>query len=160
MTSYCSNNKNEFSNEEVIINFVPDGYLVKKVNNKIFNNDYFNKYNKFFKFCKMSPLPEYMQQPSSSDGWFCHFYVLPYEPEDKVKSFIPSMYQKNRFSRKFEVKTIKINKFNVLRWRYQIGKTRLEHFLVLGNQYNYLFISSPYGESSRVLQVIRTMRFK
>lgn len=149
-----------FENDEVVIFFAPEGFIVKSQKSKRDSKNYFKRYSYHIKFCKQPVLPNYVQQVVSSDGWLCNFYVLPYETEDKVRGQIKTAYKTNKYARFSDAKVIKINHFKVLTWRYSIGKTRLAHFLVFGKKHHYLFISSPYGEQRTILKLIKTMKYQ
>ena len=48
----------------------------------------------------------------------------------------------------------------VIRWRFQAGKTRLDHYLLIGKKFNYLFVSSPYGSNGAIEELISRTKFR
>lgn len=122
---------------------------------------YFRQYDLHIKFCRQPALPPHVQQVRSEDGWLCSFYRLPPLGAGAARAEI--------LARKPEQTTISYAKAEgigteahqdlpMLVWREQSGKTRLDHFLVLGPRHNYLFVSSPYGDGDRIREVLRTLR--
>ncbi|MDH5680811.1 MAG: hypothetical protein OEZ36_04430 [Spirochaetota bacterium] len=158
--SFSSEREMIFDNGEVILSFAPDGFITTLLKKTPDPKNYFNRYKYLVKFHRVKPQPAYVQQVSSEDGWLSELRVLPKENMDKLIEDIPGMYPPNKYARLTEVRLINVKKFKVLNWKHQIGKTRLQHFLVLGRKHNYLFISSPYGETESILALIRKMSYK
>ena len=50
-----------------------------------------------------------------------------------------------------------VNDLPVISWRNQRGKTRLDHFLVLGDEHAYHFTSAPYGNGDEIELIIESM---
>ena len=160
VTGWSSEREMIFDNGEVTLSFAPGGFIITKLDKTPDPKNYFNRHKYLVKFNRVKPQPAYVQQVSSSDGWLSELRVLPKENMDKLIEDIPGMYPANKYARLTEVTMVNVNKHKVLRWKYQIGKTRLQHFLVLGGKHNYLFISSPYGETESILALIRKMSYK
>ena len=88
-------------------------------------------------------------------------FILPSLSLKALKKEIPSYLARYPLYQLTEkVKEVTIGDKKVLRWRAQNGKTRLDHFVVFGPRYNYLFVSSPYGSSNGGIEkAILAMKF-
>ncbi|MDH5657347.1 MAG: hypothetical protein OEZ34_15655 [Spirochaetia bacterium] len=125
--------------------------------NPFVKKNYFSTFTKKIRFCPVSKQPAYMQQVVSESGWMCEFYILPGKSKNEIRRHILNSYVHNKFSHYSEIEELTISKRQILKWRYRIGKTRLDHFLIFGKKVNYLFISSPYGENGDVIPLIETL---
>lgn len=101
---------------------------------------------------------------SNSFSYYSHLsslYILPKMSRRKIKEEVEYYVKKHspyQISEKIE--KIKIRDKKVFKWRIQSGKTRLDHYIFFGNDYNYLFVSSPYGSSGVIENVILEMELE
>ncbi len=156
-SSVDSKKKKMFSNTEIQVDLGPFEVLEKPQRKKA--DSYFYRVKQQIKFCKQPELPPYVQQVHSESGWLCELYVLGVADEKTVRADIKRSYPENKFGHYSKVQKLKIAGFDVLKWRYRIGKTRLDHFLVFAKQFHYLFVSSPYGDGARIHKIVETMKY-
>jgi len=156
-----SNNKT-YEDSGVKIDFSNGGYAEYRLdNNNPFNeNNYFSTYIKIIEFCPTINLPSHMQQVQSKSGWLCKLYILPGTSKDNAIDSIKNCHKFHKHSYQSETEEIVIKNKQILKWRYEIGKTRLDHYLVFGIKDNYLFISSPYGEHGEIVSLIENLILK
>ncbi|MCH2042561.1 MAG: hypothetical protein MK212_00350 [Saprospiraceae bacterium] len=90
-------------------------------------------------------------QPSF--GNLASLYILPKISEKKIRQLVSQYVQElDGFQlTKIPVRE-QIGKHTVWKWRYQSGKSRYDHFLVLGENLNYLFVSSAYSAGNGGLE--------
>jgi hypothetical protein len=108
-------------------------------------------------FCKWYPAPPEVQQVSRPDrGYLCELHILPAQSERKTFQQVEAAHEaeSRKHVRNFRLETVTIGKHRVVRWRFQAGKTRLDHFILIGKKYNYLFVSSPYGSNGSIEEII------
>jgi len=81
------------------------------------------------------------------NGFLCELHILPFQTNSTALEIIQSASKEKRADRSGiqNLTSEKLYGFDVIRWRFQTGKTRLDHYLLIGKKHNYLFISSPYG---------------
>jgi hypothetical protein len=95
---------------------------------------------------------------SNSFSYYSHLsslYILPKMSRRKLKVEIESYVKKHP---PFHIsEKLKLGNKKVYKWRIQSGKTRLDHYVFFGNEYNYLFVSSPYGSNGVIENVILEM---
>lgn len=99
-----------------------------------------------------------LSNPFSYYFYLSSLYIMPQKSVKELKKEIKDYIKKNplfQISKKIEI--IKIADKKVLKWRAQNGKTRLDHYVVFGTTYNYLFVSSPYGTNGVIENVILEM---
>ncbi len=114
-------------------------------------NDNISKINNFSSIYNSFPYSHHLSS----------LYILPELSMKKIKKEIVSYVNKHLpFQIVDKIKAIEIEGKTVLKWRVQSGKTRLDHFVVFGEKYNYLFVSSPYGTSGAIETVISEMKLK
>lgn len=98
---------------------------------------------------------------SNSFSYYTHLsslYILPKIPLKKFDREIEAYVKEHppyHISKK--LKKIKIGNKKIFKWRIQIAKTRLDHLVFFGKEYNYLFVSSPYGSNGGIEKVILDM---
>lgn len=121
---------------------------------------YFLKVVQQVRFCQWQERPGHIQSVGpGSDGYLCNFYVLPPLSEKAATGKIQRTFKKKSpVSLLTEPEAMQIGWFRLLKWRYAIGKTRLDHYLVFGKKYNYLFVSWPYGSNGSIEKIIGGMR--
>lgn len=109
-------------------------------------------------FCKWNPQPPEVQQVSRPErGFLCELHILPAQNESQVMKTVQAAHaaENRKHVRNFRLEAISIGNHRVVRWRFQVGKTRLDHFILIGKKYNYLFVSSPYGTNGALEDIIR-----
>ena len=85
-------------------------------------------------------------------------YIMPKMSMKKLKEEIELYVGRHSlFQIVHKIQEIIIGDKTVLKWRAQNGKTRLDHYVVFGKDYNYLFVSSPYGTNGVIENVILEM---
>lgn len=139
--------------------FFQEKFIVHQYNNTSADN-YFDKIISLIRFC---PNPEYdphVQQVISSDGFLCSLKILPPYPGKNLLQEINQYYLKKagRYGKYTKASEEKIGKINGFVWKLQMGKSRLYYYLIQGKRENYLFISSPYGNSSYLEDIIKQMK--
>lgn len=123
---------------------------------------YFSKVVRQVRFCQWQHRPDTIQSVGpGNDGYLCDLYVLPPLSEAEATGELQSAFKKKvPVTLLTEPEAMQIGKFRLLKWRYQIGKTRLDHYLVFGKKYNYLFVSWPYGSNGTIEKIIDGMRYR
>ncbi len=87
-------------------------------------------------------------------------FVLPKISKDELEEEIKQYAVEHpSFQITKNIKKLKIGNCEVLKWRFQNGKTRLDHFMVFGKSHSYLFVSSPYGSNGSIEEVIGNIEF-
>ncbi|MFT5823502.1 MAG: hypothetical protein ACI8ZM_004764 [Crocinitomix sp.] len=98
---------------------------------------------------------------SNSFSYYQHLstlYIMPKMSKKALNEEVESYINKDSlFQISGKIESIKIGKKKVLKWRAQNGKTRLDHYVVFGKEYNYLFVSSPYGTNGIIESIILEM---
>lgn len=164
-----------FQNEEIKIMF-PGSFMEAEesqfwsITNKEYTKGYFHNFSKKIRFHEDRQQKYYetedgqrivTQHVVSSDNYLSSMFIYPYMDEKELLKEIEKAFSPNDpyvSYRKVEKK--KIEDVVFLNWRMQRGKSRLEHFLVLGKKHNYLFISTPYGEQEYIEGIISVIEFK
>ena len=150
-----------FQNQEIKVVFPESGYAAKSVTPKA-GAAYFARYLTHLKFCKQPQQPPHVQQVRSEDGWLCSFYILPPLAKEQLKTEILKQqgpHQTLTYQKKPGIGEERHRDRPMLVWRMQSGKTRLDHFLLIGPQHNYLFVSSPYGDGEMTRKTVETLEF-
>ena len=87
-------------------------------------------------------------------------FVLPKKSQRKLKKEIQQyVIDHPPYQIAGSIKKNKIGDKKVLQWLLRAGKTRLDHYMVLGKQHNYLFVSSPYSSNGHIETVIAKLKF-
>lgn len=113
-------------------------------------------------FCPWRPQPPEVQQAMRPEsGFLCELHILPHAAEAEALDKIKSAHANDgrRHVRNFRLQAVDIGRHRVIRWRFQAGKTRLDHFLLMGKKFNYLFVSSPYGSNGMIEDIIVRVKF-
>lgn len=113
-------------------------------------------------FCPWQPQPPHVQQVSRPErGFLCELHILPAQPEREVLTIVEAAHkaEKRRHVRNFRLESVSVGAHRVVRWRFQVGKTRLDHLILIGKKYNYLFVSSPYGSNGTMEDIIRKVKY-
>lgn len=150
-----------FQTAEIQLTFPESGYAVQALPARP-PSGYFDSYSAHLKFCKQPRQPAYVQQVYSDDGWLCHFYELPALKPEQIKPLILKRRTQSvriTYRQKAGIGEETYKGHPLLVWREQAGKTRLDHFLVVGPAHNYLFVSSPYGDGEMIRNVLNTLNF-
>ncbi|PKL77088.1 MAG: hypothetical protein CVV27_06975 [Candidatus Melainabacteria bacterium HGW-Melainabacteria-1] len=150
-----------FQTPEIEVIFPDSGYAEQALPAQA-GPGYFARYSTHLKFCKQPEQPPHMQQVRSADGWLCHFYILPPLEAQALHAEVLKRQAENwtiSYQREPGIGTETHAGHPMLVWRQQSGKTRLDHFLVIGPRHNYLFVSSPYGDGERIRNVVSTLKF-
>lgn len=108
-------------------------------------------------FCKWLPQPPEVQQVMRPEtGYLCEMHVMPPMTASQIISRIQKAANTPRpdHARTFKIQTVAIGGHSIVRWRFQAGKTRLDHFMVFGKRRNYLFVSSPYGSNGEIEKIL------
>ena len=95
-------------------------------------------------------------------GFLCELHILPGAIETKAMAQIQSAHSANkeRHVRNVRLEATDIGGHRVISWRWQAGKTRLDHYLLIGKKFNYLFVSSPYGSNGAIEELISRTKFR
>jgi len=150
-------NKMIFKNDEIQITF-PGEYKIDDVK-EYHKTGYFSKSIEHIQFCKQEPQPEYVQQVYSESGYLCSMYILPQIEQIELEKEIKKVFEpKKALASLSELEKLTINEHAVLKWRYQIGKTRLDHYMLRTKNNYYLFISSPYGSNGYIEDIILNLK--
>jgi hypothetical protein len=150
-----------FTNADVAIEFAGP-FEVRDQPGETLYPQYLAKSLQTVDFCKWSPQPPHVQQVSRPErGFLCELHVLPAQPEGQVLKIVEAAHQaeSRKHVRNFRLETVTLGKHRVVRWRFQVGKTRLDHFILIGKRHNYLFVSSPYGSNGAIEEIIRNASF-
>lgn len=113
-------------------------------------------------FCKWNPQPPEVQQVSRPErGFLCELHILPAQAESEVLKSVRAAHaaEARKHVRNFRLEAVTIGKHRVARWRFQVGKTRLDHLVLIGKKHNYLFVSSPYGSNGALEDIVSKVRF-
>lgn len=113
-------------------------------------------------FCPWQPQPPEVQQVTRPEnGYLCELHILPGQTEKQAFAQISAAHsvETRKNARKLRLEVADIGPHRVIRWRLRMGKTRLDHFLVIGKRYNYLFVSSPYGSNGAIEKIIAEAKF-
>ncbi len=122
----------------------------------------------FFDSLDINNLSEYSIKPEKKNYYslstsFSYYllstlYIMPKISMKKLIVEIEDYILKNPpYQITNPIKKVKIDKRRVLSWRAQTGKTRLDHYMIFGEMYNYLFVSSPYSSNGVIESVISEM---
>lgn len=112
-------------------------------------------------FCAWQPQPAHVQQVMRPEnGYLCEMHVMPAQTAEEILPLLERQARKKRpdHAQTFRVESVVIGGHRVVRWRFQAGKTRLDHFVVTGKKHNYLFVSSPYGSNGAIEEIIKRVR--
>ncbi|MFO1479222.1 MAG: hypothetical protein U1F40_03360 [Turneriella sp.] len=113
-------------------------------------------------FCPWQPQPPDVQQVMRPEsGYLCELHILPAQAEKQALEQVTAAHAADtrKYARNLRLEATDIGSHRVIRWRLQMGKTRLDHFLLIGKRYNYLFVSSPYGSHGALEKVIEEAKF-
>lgn len=113
-------------------------------------------------FCQWQPQPPEVQQVMRPEtGYLCELHILPALNTGQVRALVEKAARTQRadHGRTFRIAEEDIGAHKVVRWRFQAGKSRLDHFLVTGKKFSYLFVSSPYGSNGEIERIIRQAFF-
>lgn len=114
-------------------------------------------------FCPWQAQPADVQQVMRPEsGYLCELHVLPAWGELKLQAAARAALASKHegYTQSTDLREELLGGRKVIRWRYQAGKTRLDHFLVAGRKNDYLFVSSPYGSNGAIEAIISGMRVK
>ncbi|MFO1524754.1 MAG: hypothetical protein U1F16_02140 [Turneriella sp.] len=105
--------------------------------------------------CAWQPQPPEVQQVMRPErGFLCELHIMPLISEKQVESAVTAA-QKQQKGLIHDIRAAHVmDPHPVLRWRFQAGKTRLDHFLLNGKKFSYLFVSSPYGSNGSIEEII------
>lgn len=149
-----------FRNDEIKINFF-DQFAVGE--NKAYRNTgFFSRSNGHVVFGRdetstpTADIQEPAQQVSyATTRYLCDMYILPLLDDSVLEKEIEHSFNtESPFASLSRVDYINIGEHRVVTWRYQMGKTRLDHFMVRAKGNYYLFISSPYGNHGDIEKII------
>ncbi len=142
-----------YKNNEIQITF-PGEYKIDD-DKKYHKVGYFSATTEHIQFCKQEPQPEYVQQVYSESGFLCSMYILPLIDLEELKKEIKTAFApKKALASLSDFEEISLKGHSVVKWRYQIGKTRLDHYMLRTKNNYYLFISSPYGSNGYIEKII------
>ncbi len=109
-------------------------------------------------FCRWQAQdPEVQQVSRPETGYLCEMHVLHVKSVQDIMYAVRKSSETKRPDRgtNRDLTYSEIYGLKVIQWRFQAGKTRLDHYLLLGKKYNYLFISSPYGSQGTIESVLQ-----
>lgn len=145
-----------FTNEEISIDFAGQFSLRDKPGKTLYG-DYLPQPLTSVDFCPWRPQPPEVQQVMRPErGYLCELHILPFASETQALRAIRNAHahESHRYARNGDLRTVEIAGHRVIRWRWQAGKSRLDHFLLIGKKFNYLFVSSPYGSNGGIEEII------
>jgi len=146
-----------FSNAEIDIDF-GGPYSVRIEPGSTVYRDLLTRPLQTIDFCAWQPQdPEVQQVTKPEGGYLCELHLLhPRSVADWMKA-VRTAGEKKRPDRgkTRDLTFIEIHGLRVITWRFQAGKSRLDHYLVLGKKYHYLFISSPYGSNGTIEGILQ-----
>lgn len=125
--------------------------------------DYLAKPLQLIEFCPFQPQdPEVQQVGPSESGFLCELYKMPLENAETALELVQNASKVKRKDHGIfrNVEVVKLRDLKVVRWRFQVGKTRLDHFLVIGKKHNYLFVSSAYGSNGSIEEILARTTLK
>lgn len=108
-------------------------------------------------FCPWHPQDSEVQQVTRPDtGFLCEMHVLRVKTVAEVMNAVRAASEVKRPDRgkNRDLTYSEIYGLKVIQWRFQAGKTRMDHYMLLGKKYNYLFVSSPYGSNGAIEAVL------
>jgi len=150
-----------FTNAEVSIEFASP-FEVRDQPGETLYPQHLTKPRQTIDFCKWYPQPPDVQQVMRPErGFLCELHILPGQSEREVMHTVKTAHEaeSRKHVRNFRLETVTIGKHRVVRWRFQVGKTRLDHFILIGKKHNYLFVSSPYGSNGALEDIISKTKF-
>jgi len=147
-----------FKRQGVTIPF-PNGEFEEKEPLYVASDKALHQFAGYVKFCKQPELPPEVQQVMSEDGWLCELTILQKIFAEDIKEEIAELYPTATYEGEPGIGKETINGREVFVWREQYGKTRLDHFLLLGDVEDYHFVSSPYGDGDTIRTIIQGMSF-
>lgn len=151
-----------FSNEEIRIHFNGQFEPREKPGNTQYAK-YLPQPIATVDFCPWKPQPPEVQQVMRPErGFLCELHILPGATEEQAMIRINAAHanDKRRHVRNFRLQVTDIGGHRVILWRFQAGKTRLDHYLLIGKKFNYLFVSSPYGSNGAMEEIIGRVAFR
>lgn len=108
-------------------------------------------------FCRWQPQdPEVQQVSRPETGYLCEMHILHVQSVAEIMAAVRKSSENKRPDRGTN-RNLTYSEFHglkVIQWRFQVGKSRLDHYLVLGKAYNYLFVSSPYGSNGAIEEIL------
>lgn len=114
-------------------------------------------------FCQWQPHdPEVQQVSRPESGFLCEMHILhPRSVNDWMTAIRAAAVAKRADRGKtFDLSYSEIYGLRVIQWRFQAGKTRLDHYILMGKKYHYLFISSPYGSNGAIEDVLARTKLR
>ncbi|UII74647.1 hypothetical protein LV716_10235 [Flagellimonas sp. HMM57] len=85
-------------------------------------------------------------------------YILPKDSKRKLLEEIELYINRHPpYKLVGGIEEVEIGNKKALKFLVKNGKTRLNHYIIFGKGYNYLFVSSPYGEDEVIQDVINEM---
>lgn len=151
-----------FTNDEISVDFAGT-FAVRETPGETQYSRHLAKPLQTIDFCKWQPQPPEVQQVMRPErGFLCELHVLPAQTESRALAKIRSAHsaEARQYVRHTGLKAYELAGNRVIRWRFQAGKTRLDHYLLLGKKYHYLFVSSPYGSTGTIEAIIERVKFR
>lgn len=152
----------KFTNEEITVELA-GSFAVRDQPGDTLYPQHLPKPLRTIDFCKWNPQPPEVQQVSRPErGFLCELHILPAQNEREVMKTVQAAHEaeSRKHVRNFRLAAVSMGGHRVVRWRFQVGKTRLDHFILIGKKYNYLFISSPYGSNGALEDIISNAKLQ
>lgn len=114
-------------------------------------------------FCPWRPQPPEVQQVMRPEsGYLCELHILPAATEAQALIAVKKAHshESHKHARNSGLEAFSLGDHRVIRWRWQAGKSRLDHFLLIGKKFNYLFVSSPYGSNGTLEAILTRVQFR
>lgn len=114
-------------------------------------------------FCRWQQQdPEVQQISRPESGFLCEMHILHPRSVNAWMTAIRAAAVAKRTDRgkTFDLTYSEIHGLRVIQWRFQAGKTRLDHYILMGKKYHYLFISSPYGSNGAIEEVLARTKLR
>lgn len=114
-------------------------------------------------FCPWQPQPPEVQQVMRPErGFLCELHILPAFTEAQALIAVKKAHahESHKHARNSGLEAFSLGSYRVIRWRWQAGKSRLDHFLLIGKKFNYLFVSSPYGSNGTIESILNRVQFR
>lgn len=106
--------------------------------------------------------PEVQQVSRPESGFLCEMHLLhPRSVNDWMTAIrAAAVAKRTDRGRTFDLTYSEIHGLRVIQWRFQAGKTRLDHYILMGKKYHYLFISSPYGSNGAIEDMLARTKLR
>lgn len=147
-----------FSGAEGKIDF-GTAYTVRTTPGKTEYADFLPRALQTIDFCPWQPQPPEVQQVMRPErGYLCELHIFPRLSDAVMQAAIEKVQGGDKGLRRHtSAGQMTIGQHRVMHWRRELGKSRLDHYLLHGTKFSYLFVSSPYGSRGSMEKIITKM---